>query len=42
MGIRGYKGYGTVGIEEGLCYNNVTVLAVITMITMTRAQKKME
>ena len=42
MGIRRKKGYGTAEIGDGLWYDSVTVLAVIPMITMTRAPMKME
>ena len=42
MGIKGNKGYGTAGIGEGLWYESVIVVAVITMITITRAQMKIE
>ena len=38
MGTKGYKGYGTAGIGEGLWYDSVTV---ITMMTVIRAQMKM-
>ena len=41
MGSKGYKGYGTAGIGEGLWYDSVTVIAVITVITVIRAQMKM-
>ena len=42
MGTKGYKGYGTVGIGEGLWYDSVTVIEVITVVRAIRAQMKME
>ena len=40
-GNKGYKEYGTMEIGEGLWHDSVTVIAVITVITMIRAQMKM-